>query len=225
MAPRRLNRNTLAKVAAVLVFTLSAGTLVAQNPTPAPHLVSGGRRPHRPGSAKEAGRTRQLQRLRLDHLRLPRQDPRPQGLRLASHPQERCRQRSQRNPRIESVDNQIEVLPNSPNDDRIRAAVYSRIFTQPSLRKYNANQGGIRQATGPGPNVALMAGGITNSPAYRLPRHSHHRQKWQRHSLRASSTTQADSAIAGMQANATPGTFSVDNDLIVQGSATQPKAK
>ena len=37
-------------------------------------------------------------------------------------------------PGVESVDNQIEVLPASPNDDRIRAAVYSRIYTQPSLR-------------------------------------------------------------------------------------------
>src|SRR5258708_33425906 len=34
---------------------------------------------------------------------------------------------------IESVDNQIEVLPNSPNDDRIRPAVYNRIYTQATL--------------------------------------------------------------------------------------------
>src|ERR1700736_2636476 len=53
-------------------------------------------------------------------------------------------------PGIESVDNQIEVLPNSPNDDRIRAAVYNRIYTQTSLRKYNANQGNVAQAMGPG---------------------------------------------------------------------------
>ena len=31
---------------------------------------------------------------------------------------------------VESVDNQIQVLPLSPNDDRIRAAVYNRIYTQ-----------------------------------------------------------------------------------------------
>ena len=34
-------------------------------------------------------------------------------------------------PGVESVDNQIEVLPNSPNDDRIRASVYNRIYTSP----------------------------------------------------------------------------------------------
>ena len=67
-------------------------------------------------------------------------------------------------PGVESVDNQIEVLPNSPNDDRIRAAVYNRIYTQAALRKYNANQGTVGQATGPGRSVAGMAGGITNDP-------------------------------------------------------------
>ena len=29
---------------------------------------------------------------------------------------------------VQKVDNQIEVLPNSPNDDRIRAAVYAAIY-------------------------------------------------------------------------------------------------
>ena len=31
---------------------------------------------------------------------------------------------------VESVDNQIKVLPPSPNDDRIRIGVYRRIYTQ-----------------------------------------------------------------------------------------------
>ena len=44
-------------------------------------------------------------------------------------------------PGVESVDNQVEVLPNSPNDDRIRAGVYNRLFTSPALRKYNALRG------------------------------------------------------------------------------------
>jgi hypothetical protein len=52
--------------------------------------------------------------------------------------------------RVDSVDNQIEVLPTSPNDDRIRAAVYNHIYTQPGLRKYNANQGSVAQAMRPG---------------------------------------------------------------------------
>jgi hyperosmotically inducible protein len=119
---------------------------------------------------------------------------------------------------VDSVDNQIEVLPNSPNDDRIRAAVYNRIYTQSALRKYNANQGSVAQATGPGGrSVAMMAGGITNDP----PRgfHSIHIiVKSGNVTLYGVVNNQGDAAIAGMQANTAPGVFSVDNDLDVPGA-------
>jgi hyperosmotically inducible periplasmic protein len=122
---------------------------------------------------------------------------------------------------VESVDNQIEVLPTSPNDDRIRAAVYSRIYTQPSLRKYNANQGNIAQALGPGGrSVGLMAGGITNDP----PRGFHAIHivvKNGNVTLYGAVNNESDAAIAGMQANSTPGVFSVDNDLIVPGASSK----
>lgn len=122
-------------------------------------------------------------------------------------------------PGVESVDNQIEVLPNSPNDDRIRAAVYNRIYTQPALRKYNANQGSLAQAMGPGGrSVALMAGGITNDP----PRGFHSISiivKGGNVALYGVVNNDGDKAIAGIQANSTPGVFSVDNDLIVAGAA------
>jgi hyperosmotically inducible periplasmic protein len=127
-------------------------------------------------------------------------------------------------PGVESVDNQVEVLPNSPNDDRIRAAVYNRIYTQAVLRKYNANQGGIRSATGPGPNVALMAGGITNAPPIGF--HAIHIiVKNGNVTLYGVVNNESDKTIAGMQANSTPGAFSVDNDLVVQGQAAKPAAK
>jgi hyperosmotically inducible protein len=120
---------------------------------------------------------------------------------------------------VESVDNQIEVLPNSPNDDRIRAAVYNRIYTQMSLRKYNANQGSVAQAMGPGGrSVALMAGGITNDP----PRGFHAIHiivKNGNVALYGVVNNESDVAIAGMQANSAPGVFSVDNDLIVPGAS------
>jgi hyperosmotically inducible protein len=125
---------------------------------------------------------------------------------------------------IESVDNQIEVLPLSPNDDRIRAAVYNRLYTQPALRKYNANQGTVGQATGPGGSIARAAGGITNDP----PRGFHAIHiivKNGNVTLYGVVNNDGDKAIAGMQANSTPGTFSVDNDLIVQGAAAKPAAK
>ena len=127
-------------------------------------------------------------------------------------------------PGIESVDNEIEVLPNSPNDDRIRAAVYSRIYTQPALRKYNANQGSLAQAMGPGGRrFAMMAGGITNDPPIGF--HAIHIiVKNGNVILYGVVNNDMDKAIAGMQANSAPGAFSVDNDLIVQGAAAKPAA-
>src|SRR5260370_7115460 len=68
-------------------------------------------------------------------------------------------------PGIDSVHNEIEVLPLSPNDDRIRAAVYNRIYTQPALSKYNAHAGTLARAMGPrGRNQAFITAGITNNP-------------------------------------------------------------
>jgi hyperosmotically inducible periplasmic protein len=127
-------------------------------------------------------------------------------------------------PGIESVDNQIEVLPLSPNDDRIRAAVYNRIYTQPTLRKYNANQGSLAQAMGPGGRgFGMMAGGITNDPPIGF--HAIHIiVKNGNVTLYGVVNNETDKAIAGMQANSAPGAFSIDNDLIVQGSAAKPAA-
>jgi osmotically-inducible protein OsmY len=127
-------------------------------------------------------------------------------------------------PGIESVDNEIEVLPNSPNDDRIRAAVYNRVYTQPALRKYNANQGSLAQAMGPGGRrFAMMAGGITNDPPIGF--HAIHIVvKNGNVILYGVVNNDMDKAIAGLQANSAPGAFSVDNDLIVQGAAAKPAA-
>jgi hyperosmotically inducible periplasmic protein len=124
---------------------------------------------------------------------------------------------------VEQVINQIEVLPNSPNDDRIRAAVYNRIYTQPTLAKYNANQGSLARALGPGGrSVALKAGGITNDPPIGF--HAIHLiVKNGNVALYGVVNNEMDKTIAGMQANAAPGAFSVDNDLIVQGAASKPK--
>ena len=37
---------------------------------------------------------------------------------------------------VESVDNQIEILPTSSNDDRIRGAVYRSIYYHPNFTRY-----------------------------------------------------------------------------------------
>jgi hyperosmotically inducible protein len=121
-------------------------------------------------------------------------------------------------PGIESVENNIEVLPNSPNDDSVRAAVYNRIYSAPTLSKYNANAGRI----GRGGSIASMAGGITADPP--LGFHAIHIiVKNGNVTLYGVVLNQTDAAIAGMQANSAPGAFSITNDLVVQGSQSKGK--
>ena len=111
---------------------------------------------------------------------------------------------------VETVDNRIEVLPLSPNDDRIRAAVYARIYSQPSLQKYTANRGGGSRFQ----SMTRRTMGITNDPP--IGYHSIHIiVKNGNVTLRGVVNNESDLAIAGMQANMTPGVFSVDNDLFV----------
>lgn len=117
-------------------------------------------------------------------------------------------------PGVEGVDNQIEVLPTSFMDDRIRGAVYNRIYSQPALSRYNANQGTNRQAIGPGPSVARMAGGITADPP-RGFNAIHIIVKSGNVALYGVVDSDSDAAIADMQAKSTPGVFSVENYLIV----------
>jgi osmotically-inducible protein OsmY len=119
---------------------------------------------------------------------------------------------------IEKVENEIQVLPLSTFDDRIRAQVYNRIYTQPALRKYNANQGSIARAMGPGgAQFAMMGGGITNNPP--IGYHAIHIIVKNGHvTLYGVVINQSDADIANIQANGTSGVFGVDNELVVEGS-------
>jgi hyperosmotically inducible periplasmic protein len=115
---------------------------------------------------------------------------------------------------VKTVDNQIEVLPNSPNDDRIRAAVYAAIYSFPALQKYTSNRGRPRG----GPSVARAAGGITNDPP--LGYHAIHIiVKNGNVTLTGVVDSDTDLAIAEMRANGVSGVFSVDNDLQVASKA------
>lgn len=119
---------------------------------------------------------------------------------------------------IDSVENQIKVLPLSPMDDRIRSAVYRRIYTQPALRKYTGSPVGF----GRFPSVARAAGGITQDPP--LGYHAIHIIVDNGHViLTGVVNNESDSTIAYIQANSTPGTFAVDNDLRIAGKATSAK--
>jgi len=119
---------------------------------------------------------------------------------------------------VTAVNNQIEVLPNSPNDDRIRVAVYNRIYGNAALRKYT----GSPFALGGNNTLARAAGGITQDPP--LGYHAIHIiVKNGNVILRGVVNNESDSTIAHMQANLTPGVFSVDNELAIAGEPSKQK--
>jgi hyperosmotically inducible protein len=91
-------------------------------------------------------------------------------------------------PGVESVDNQIEVLPLSPNDDRIRLATYRAIYRNDALELY-----AIRAV--PPIHIIVKNGNVT---------------------LEGVVANQFDKNVAGIQANSVPGVFSVKNDLRVE---------
>jgi osmotically-inducible protein OsmY len=127
-------------------------------------------------------------------------------------------------PGVESVDNQIEVLPTSMIDDHIRVQEYNRIYTQPALRKYNAYQGGVRQATRPQPSVARMAGGILYDPPIGFNA-IHIIVKNSNVMLFGVVDSESDKSIAGIQAKTVPGVFNVQNNLIVAQNPPKEKKK
>jgi len=111
---------------------------------------------------------------------------------------------------VEKVENDIEVLPNSPNDDRIRAGVYLAIYRDPVLQKYTVN----RSRPLGGPSIARAAGGITADPP--IGYHAIHIIVRNGNvTLTGVVNNETDLAIAGMRANGVPLVFSVDNDLQV----------
>jgi hyperosmotically inducible periplasmic protein len=88
---------------------------------------------------------------------------------------------------VEHVDNQIEVLPLSPNDDRIRRAVYRAIYGYPALQKYAL---GVQQPI----RIIVRNGNVT---------------------LEGVVDNDADKNIANIRANGVSGVFSVRNNLLV----------
>ena len=111
---------------------------------------------------------------------------------------------------VEHVQNEIEVLPLSPNDDRIRALTYARIYGNVALSRYTSNRGLGRYVS---PMRRTI--GITNDPP--IGWHSIHIiVKNGNIRLVGVVNTTGDLAIAEMQANSVPGAFAVDNDLIVE---------
>lgn len=91
---------------------------------------------------------------------------------------------------VTEVVNQIEVLPLSPNDDRIRRAVYRTLF--------NFNSPLFRYGMGAVPSIHIIVknGHVT---------------------LKGIVDREADKNLAGIRANGVSGVFSVRNELTING--------
>ena len=115
---------------------------------------------------------------------------------------------------VETVQNEIDVLPLSPNDDRIRALVYAKIYSSPTLQKYTSNRGPQYLS------LTRATMGITRDPP--IGWHAIHIiVKNGNVTLTGVVNNSADATIAGMQANTTFGVFSVENDLMVVNEGKQ----
>ncbi len=111
---------------------------------------------------------------------------------------------------VAAVENRIEVLPLSPNDDRVRTQAYARIYGNSQLSRYNPNRGvGIYMSP------ARMAVGLTNDPP--IGYHPIHIiVKNGNLTLEGVVLNEGDRAIANITANQVPGAFQVENDLHVE---------
>jgi hyperosmotically inducible protein len=96
---------------------------------------------------------------------------------------------------VEKVVNNIEVLPASPMDDRIRRDAYRSIYSYGPLFKY---------------------GGMAVPPIHIIVRNG-------RITLEGVVDSEADKSIAGMRANQVPGTFQITNNLRVVPSSGKKK--
>jgi hyperosmotically inducible periplasmic protein len=91
---------------------------------------------------------------------------------------------------VEKVNNEIEVLPPSPIDSRLRRQLFRAIYGYPALQKYALGvQKPIRIIVN---NGRVDLDGVVDS--------------------------ETDKNIAGLRANGVPGTFSVTNNLQVESS-------
>ncbi len=86
---------------------------------------------------------------------------------------------------VKHVDNNIEVLPTSPQDDQIRQAVYRAVYGQPALERY-------QMRAVPPIHIIVDQGNVT---------------------LEGTVANKTDKTLAGVQAKTVNGVFSVENNL------------
>jgi hypothetical protein len=121
---------------------------------------------------------------------------------------------------VTAVDNKIQVLPLSPMDDQIRAALYARIYRHPTLQRYGQAVGGANRFF----SVARAAGGITNDPPIGF--HAIHLVVQNGNvTLAGVVNNSGDKALAGILANQVPNVFAVENDILVDNDDARKAAK
>ena len=98
---------------------------------------------------------------------------------------------------ITKVENRITVLPLSPNDDNLRIALYRAIYGQSALNRY------ALQAV-PSIHIIVDKGNVV---------------------LDGVVANDGDRNIANIQANSVSGVFSVQNNLVIEGSQSNAPAK
>lgn len=98
---------------------------------------------------------------------------------------------------VESVTNNIEVLPLSPNDDRVRMGVYRAIYGDTALNRYALN-------AVPPIHIIVKNGNVT---------------------LVGVVANEGDRNIANIRANSVSGVFSVTNNLQVEGQSDSVRSR
>lgn len=91
---------------------------------------------------------------------------------------------------VDRVENQIEVLPPSPQDDRLRMALFRAIYGYPALQRYEL---GVLKPI----RIVVKSGRVT---------------------LEGVVDSEADKNLVSVRANSVPGSFSITNNLqVVKG--------
>lgn len=97
---------------------------------------------------------------------------------------------------VKAVENTIEVLPLSPNDDRLRLALYRAIYSKPQLQRYQLS-------AVPPIHIIVKNGNVT---------------------LEGVVLNEGDKNVAGIAANGVSGVFKVQNNLRTE-QTQQSRAK
>ena len=113
-------------------------------------------------------------------------------------------------PGVDTVDNQIELLPASPNDDRIRWATFRKIYGDGFLSRYSPEgESGARYEL----MQAQRFPGMQPSGTYPI----HIIVRGGRTTLMGSVDSRADRTMAEIRAREVSGVFAIENALVIDG--------